>query len=126
MKRSIQSRGLSPLAGPTALAAARWLPTLTVGAIVERSSGASARDHTMVVGALSWPLEAESSAEVENERWRRQASADRQRLVDRIAESWRRRRQAQALEDDVAAELGTEEADAELDVLTGRADEDGP
>jgi hypothetical protein len=107
--------------------AARWLPQLTVGAIVERSLGPTAHDQTAIVGTLSWPLDDHSSGmALEHERLRRTTARQRQRLLDRIAETWQRKLQAQELADDVDSELSTEEADAELDVLTGRSDEDGP
>jgi len=118
---------LSPPSHSLAAAAARWLPTLSVGAIFERSRGPASHDQTTVLGQLSWPLDDKlSSEELFRDRLLRQASRERQRLLDRIAATWQRRRQAQERADDLEAELGTQEADAELDVLTGRADEDGP
>jgi hypothetical protein len=127
MERAVLARGLSPPSRPLAAAAVRWLPTLTIGAVFERSRGPLSHDQTTVLGHLSWPLDdRRSSDELSRERLHRQASTERQRLLDRIAATWQRRRQAEERNDDLEAELGTQEADAELDVLTGRADEDGP
>jgi len=127
MERAVLARGLSPPSHSLAAAAARWLPTLSVRAIFERSRGPESHDQTTVLGQLSWPLDDKlSSEELFRDRLLRQASRERQRLLDRIAATWQRRRQAQERADDLEAELGTQEADAELDVLTGRADEDGP
>jgi hypothetical protein len=127
MERALRSRGLDPPPPGAAVEAARWLPRLTLGAIVDRALGPTAHDQTTVIGTLAWPLDERSSGlALEQERLRRKTASQRQRLLDRIAEVWQRRLQAQTLADDVESELSIEEADAELDVLTGRGDEDGP
>jgi hypothetical protein len=127
MERALPSRGLEP--PPVArVVAARWLPKLTLAAVVERSLGASVHDQITLLGSLAWPLDDERSNGVglEHERLRRISAQKRERLVDRIAAAWQRRARAETLADEVDAALSAEEADAELDVLTGRVDEDGP
>jgi hypothetical protein len=127
MERALAARGLDP--PPVARAvAARWLPTLTLAAAVEQSAGAGVGDQITVLGSLSWPFDdgRPSGIGLEHERLRRTSASRRQRLVERIAEAWQRRLQAETLADDVEATLSADEADAELDVLTGRLDEDGP
>jgi hypothetical protein len=123
--RTLRSR--SPGDRERAIAAASWLPELRVRATVERSDVPGRRDNTTVSGELTWPLDRSfGSNAIAEARARRQAAVERERLVDRIAETLRRRQQAHDLNDDVAAELAEEEADAEVYALTGRAAEDGP
>jgi hypothetical protein len=127
MERALRARGLGVPISEAALRAARWLPTLTLGATVERALAPSAHDQTTVLAALSWPVdERTSGVGLEHERLRRTTTLSRRRLLDRIAEAWQRRRHADTLADAIEAQLSAEEADAELDVLTGGADGDGP
>ena len=110
-----------------AAAAARWMPQLRLHAIVDRALGPLGHDDMMLLGELAWPLGRSAPGdEIAASRARRQTSAERQRLLDRIGDAWHRRRQADDREDEIAATLEAEEADAELDAITGRAAEDGP
>lgn len=120
--RGLRHAGLAePNVSAQALAAARWLPELRLTAIVERGDGSGlTRASTTVLGQLSWPLGrtgvADTLAAERDARWRSQA---RERLADRIAEAWQRRRHAEELADDLAARLAEDEADAELEAIVG-------
>lgn len=128
--RALHYAGLDrePAIDSGVLAAARWLPELRIGASVARARlPTGAKDETVVFGALSWPLDptavGAAADELRNDRWRLAARSD---LVDRISRAWHRRTDADRLGDEVAAELDLEEADAEIDALTGAALEDRP
>lgn len=128
--RALRYAGLDrdEAAGSGALAASRWLPQVHVGAAITRAQlPAGAHDETEVWGALTWPLDPTAVGaardELRNDRWRLAARSD---LVDRLAATWHRRTQADRIGDEVAAELELEEADAEIDALTGDALEDQP
>jgi hypothetical protein len=127
MSHVLHARGLDEHGHQAAIEAARWTPRLALSASYERASGSWPHNQALLLARLSWPLERSPGADaIADQRARRQAGSERQRLVDRIAATWERRRQADELEDDLAAELTAEETEAELDVLSGRADEDGP
>jgi hypothetical protein len=104
-----------------ALAAAQWIPQLRLKAVVsERALPGRSRVETIVFGELAWPLgrtpvgDRIAAAEA-----RRQRSAARDSLVERIAAAWHARTVADDASDDVAARLAEEEADATLDALAG-------
>ena len=126
IERGLRHAGLSaPSLSERVLAAARWLPRLRLGAVVERGDGTGlTRASTIVFGELSWPLPLRSAGDtLAAERATRQRSAERERLIDRISEAWQRRQHADDLADDIAARLAEDEADAELEAIVG---EDGP
>jgi hypothetical protein len=130
MDRALRHAGLrgDPAVSSGALAAARWLPEVRVGAAVTRAQlPTGSRDETEIYGLLTWPLGrgtvGAARDELRNDRWRVTAKTD---LLDRITATWHRRAQADRIGDEVAAELELEEADAELDALTGDALEDQP
>lgn len=126
ISRALRLRRCEDQDRSAAAATAHWLPRLRVRAIVERSGGPLSHDNTMVLGELAWPLGRGVTGDaVMADRTRRLTSADRERLVDRIADAWRRRRQLGDARDELDATLDAEEAEAELDALTGR-DEGGP
>jgi len=109
-----------------ALALAQWIPQLRLKAVVsERALSGQRRVETIVFGELAWPLgrtpvgDRVAAAEA-----RRQRSAARDALVERIAAAWHARVLADNAADDVSARLAEEEADATLDALAG--DEAGP
>jgi hypothetical protein len=119
--RALRLRAYEDQDRTRAAAIAPWIPQLRVHAIVERAAGSLGHDNTIVMGELAWPLGRSATGDlVLANRARRQASAERQRLLDRIGDAWHRRRQASDREDDLAATLDLEEADAELDAITGR------
>jgi hypothetical protein len=108
--------------------AASFVPQLRLGAAVERShwQGRSAVD-TIVYGELVWPLgRAPAGHAIAASREGQQRAAARETLVERIAAAWHKRRQADDLADEIAARLAHEEADAEIEALTGDATEDEP
>ncbi|HEY1585829.1 MAG TPA: hypothetical protein VGH63_09100 [Polyangia bacterium] len=115
-------------ASERALAASPWIPALRLRAVFEHSalSGRS-RVETTFFGELAWPF---GRRPVENavaaSRDRRERSATRDALVEKIAAAWHARRAADDVADDVAEELAIEEADATLDALSGSATEERP
>jgi hypothetical protein len=109
-----------------ALAAAQWIPQLRLKAIVsEHALSGQSRVETIVFGELAWPLGrtpvGDRVAAAED---KRQRSAARDALVDRIAAAWHARTLAENAADTVTARLAEEEADATIDALAG--DEAGP
>lgn len=127
--RALRNAGLCPTAPLDGVReAARFVPELRLGATVGRAQLPwGTRDETLVYGALAWPLDrASAGSAVDEARYDRQRVKRREDLIDRIAATWHRREQADRIDDDVAAELAAEEADAELDALTGAAVEDEP
>jgi len=127
MERALRRAGLGERSRAEAIVAAQWVPELRVRAAVESAAGPTSQLSLLFVGELAWPLGRSTATEaVAAERLTRQTSAQRQRLIDSIAEAWQRRQRAADLQDDVAAELTAEEADAELEARTGEAAESGP
>lgn len=120
MTRALHYNGYDEPCRSGALAAAQWMPVLRVHATIERTPGATGYDATKVYAELAWPLGRTPVGDaVADEQSRRQSSAGRQRLLDHIAEVWRRRQHARDHRADLDRRLATEEAQAELDVLTG-------
>ena len=120
MTRALRYNGYDEPSRGGALAAAQWMPALRVHAIVERTPTLLGYRSTQIVGELAWPLGRTPILDsVAAEQSRRQSSAGRQRLLDHIADVWRRRQHARDHQDDVARQLAAEESQAELDVLTG-------
>ena len=123
MRRALAHAALDrPSVSERVLAAARWIPQLRLGGIVERGqqlTGASVAS-TFVYGELAWPLSRTPTGDaIAAERDRRWQSAERQRLIDRVTDAWQRRQHASEMADEVAARLAEDEADAELEALTG-------
>jgi hypothetical protein len=115
-------------ASDRAIAASAWIPELRLKAIVEHTllPGRSRVD-TIVFGELAWPLGRSPTGDtIAGARDRRQRSAARDSLVERIAAAWHARTLADDAADDVAARLAEEEADATLDALDGDGAEEGP
>jgi hypothetical protein len=109
-----------------ALAVAPFIPELRLKAVVEHGvlPGRSRVD-TIVFGELAWPLGRTPVGDnIAAARERRQRSAARESLVERIAAAWHARTLADDAADDVAARLAEEESEATLDALAG--DGDGP
>ena len=120
------SPGRPPSEG--ALAAAPWVPELHLRAVVEHSTlpGRHQLD-TTVLAIVAWPFGRRPIADATAvARDRRERSAARDALVEKIAAAWHARRIASEAADDVATELDQEEADATLDALTGDALGDRP
>jgi len=121
-------RNDSPGAPPSdrAIAAAEWIPELRLRAVVERGYlPTRSRLDALFFGELIWPLGRTPVGDnIEAARDRRQRSAARDSLVERISAAWHARSVADDAADDVAARLAEEEADATLDALAG--DEAGP
>jgi hypothetical protein len=127
--RALANAGLCPTPPLDGVrAAAQWIPELRLGAVLTRARLPwGSLDETVVYGALSWPLDRSPvGAAIDEARVDRQRTRRREDLVERIAATWHRREQAYRIEDDIDAELTAEEADAELDALTGSAVEDEP
>jgi hypothetical protein len=126
MERALRNQ--SPGAPPSdrAIAAAEWIPELRLRAIVEQGFlPTRSRVDALFFGELIWPLGRTPVGDnIEAARERRQRSAARDSLVERIAAAWHARSVADDAADDVAAQLAEEEADATLDALAG--DEAGP
>ncbi|MCA1663950.1 MAG: hypothetical protein LC659_06745 [Myxococcales bacterium] len=118
-------RNDSPGAPPSdrAIAAAEWIPELRLRALIERADLPTRRRvDALFFGELIWPLgRAPVGDNIEAARDRRQRSAARDSLVERIAAAWHARSLVDDAADDVAARLAEEEADATLDALTGDA-----
>jgi hypothetical protein len=115
-------------ASDRAIAASAWIPELRLKAIVQHTllPGRSRVD-TIVFGELAWPLGRSPTGDtIAGARDRRQRSAARDSLVERIAAAWHARTLADDAADDVAARLAEEEADATLDALDGDGAEEGP
>jgi hypothetical protein len=120
MTRALHYNGYDPQRRSGASAAAQWMPALRVHATVERTPGRLGYNGTQLYGELAWPLGRTPAGDsVAEEQSRRQTSAGRQRLLDHIAEVWRRRQHASDHKDDLERRLAVEESQAELDVLTG-------
>ncbi len=120
-----RSDGCTAHPSERAATAAQWMPELRLGAAARHADwAAGSSTETLIYGALAWPLDRAPVGDALAVAQRtRQCAEARTSLVERIAAAWHRRLQAEALADDVAAELATEEADAELEALT---DEDAP
>ncbi len=115
-------------ASERALAASPWIPALRLRAVFAHSAlSERSRLDTALFAELAWPF---GRRPVENAvaaaRDRRERSAARDALVEKIAAAWHARRVAADVAEDVAEELAVEEADATLDALSGRATEDQP
>ena len=120
MTRALRYNGFDRPSRGGALTASQWMPQLRVHALVERTPGRLGFNGTQLWGELAWPLgRTPISDAVAEGQSRRQTSAARQRLLDHIAEVWRRRLHARDHADDIERELATQESQAELDVLTG-------
>jgi hypothetical protein len=111
-----------------AIAASAWIPELRLQAIVEHSVlPTQRRVETIVFGALAWPLGRSPAGDtLAGAHERRQRAKKRDALVERIAAAWHARTLADDADDDVAARLAEEEADATLDAIVGDDAEDGP
>ena len=110
------------------IAASGWIPELRLKAVVEQGAwpGVS-RVETIVFGVMAWPLGRNPVGDTfAGARDRRQRSAARDSLVERIAAAWHKRTLADDAKDDIAAQLAEEEADATIDALVGDDAEDGP
>ena len=124
--RALRNDSPGAPASETAANVAPWIPQLRLRAIVTQGEWPDrGRVDTTVLGELAWPLGRSPAADaVAAARDRRERSAARDDLVERIAAAWRARRVAQDA-DDVDAELDAEEAQATLDALVGDDFEDG-
>ena len=101
------------------LSYARLIPQLSLRGVVQQAQGpghASVQNLAMI--ELAWPLDRLPGEAVAATRDVRQRAAARESLVDHIMEAWHQREQALDHADDLAAD----EADAELDALTGEID----
>jgi hypothetical protein len=128
IERGLRSAIPGASASDRAIAASAWIPELRLKAVVEHSvlPGRSRVD-TIVFGELAWPLGRSPVGDtLAGARDRRQRSATRDSLVERIAAAWHARTLADDAADDLAARLAEEEADATLDALDGDGAEDGP
>src|SRR5260370_23210829 len=105
---------------PRALTYARFIPELHLRGITQQSQRPSrASVENIVMAELSWPLDRSPAVEATAAaRDLRQREAARESLVSRIVDSLHQREQALERADDIAAD----EADAELDALTGEVD----
>ena len=111
-----------------AIAISTWLPDLRIRAILDEGAWpGTSRLETTLLGELAWPLGRKAPVRdaVAGARDRRQRSAARESLVERIAAAWHARTIADA-GDPVAARLAEEEADATIDALVGDGAEDAP
>jgi hypothetical protein len=108
-----------------ALAVAQWIPQLRLKAVVsEHALPRQSRVETIVFGELAWPLGRTPVGDrIAAADAKRQRSAARDALVERIAAAWHARTLAENAADAVSARLAEEEADATVDALTG---ETGP
>ena len=106
-----------------ALAAAPWIPELRLRGVVEKSAlPGRGRLDAGFFAELAWPFGRRIVEDaVAAARDRRERSAARDALVERITAAWHARRLAAEAADDVAGELAEEEADATLDALSGAA-----
>jgi hypothetical protein len=96
------------------------VPVLRVHAIVERTPSLTGYQSTQIVGELAWPLGRTPALDaIAEARTQRQLSVGRERLLDHIADVWRRRQHARDQQDDVSRRLAADETQAELDALTG-------
>ena len=110
-------------ASERALAAAPFIPELRLRGIVEHST-LSSRSHLDAgfFAELAWPFGRRVVEDaVAAARDRRERSASRDALVEKITTAWHARRLAAEVADDVAEELAEEEADATIDALSGDA-----
>ena len=128
MTRALRYNGYDEATRGRALEAAPWLPVLRVHAVVERTPSLYGYQSTQIMGELAWPLGRTPALDaIAEAQTRRLASVGRQRLLDHIADVWRRRQHARDQRDDVSRRLAAEETQAELDALTGDRDrERGP
>jgi hypothetical protein len=121
---SLIERALQPLSegsvSERAMAAATLIPELRLRAMFSDATWTGYHQfNATIVGELAWPLgRTPVGAAVDEARVRRQRSAERKSVVDQIAASWRERRRAEEMGDDIAAELAAEEADADAEALT--------
>jgi hypothetical protein len=98
---------------------ARLVPELRLIGIVQQAQApARASVDNILMAQLSWPLDQVANNAIAATRDARQRAAARESLVARILEAWHRRQDALDRADDLAAE----EADAELDAVTGEID----
>lgn len=111
-----------------AIAAAQWLPELRLGArFRHRTMPWGFAAETLVFGELAWPLGRTPVGDaIRGVREGRQRSDARDSLVERIASAWHKRQQAAQVTDEIAARLDGDEADAELEALTGEDGEAQP
>jgi len=125
IERAVRSElpGRQPSDG--AVTAASWIPELRLHALVEHSAlPGRQRVDAAVLGELVWPLGRTPAGDlIAAAHDRRQRSAARDSLVERIADAWHARNVAgDAADDAVAARLDAEEADAIVDALDGDGD----
>jgi hypothetical protein len=121
IERALQRSGYcDPPRSGQALTYARFIPELRLRGIVQQSQQPTrASVENIAMAELAWPLERSSALDVTTAaRDVRQRAAARESLVSRIVETWHQREQALDRADDIAAD----EADAELDALTGEVD----
>jgi hypothetical protein len=124
MARALRNELPGESASDRAIAAAQWIPELRLRALV--AEGALPGRHrldTTFFGELVWPLGRTPVGDlIAAARDRRQRSAARDSLVERIADAWHARALADDAADEVTARLAEEEADATLDALDGAGD----
>jgi hypothetical protein len=103
-----------------ALTYARFIPELHLRGIVQQSQRPGrASVENIAMAELSWPLERSPALEATAAaRDVRERAAARESLVSRIVDAWHQREQALDRADDLTAD----EADAELDALSGEVD----
>lgn len=121
IERALQSEIPGHAASDRAVAAAQWIPALRLRAVVEHGAlPGRQRVDSAIFGELVWPLGRDPVGDrITAARDRRERSAARDSLVERIADAWHARALADDAADDVAARLAEEEADATLHALAG-------
>lgn len=126
IERALGSEIPGEPASDRAVAAAQWIPELRLRALVEHGAlPGRGRVDSAIFGELVWPLGRDPVGDrVMAARERRQRSAARDSLVERIADAWHARALADDAADEIAARLAEEEAEATLHALG--ADEDEP
>jgi hypothetical protein len=121
IERAVQRSGYGdPPPRRDLLAYARLVPELRLRGILQQGQQPNrASVENLVMAELIWPLDrSPAQAATAAARELRQRTAARDDLVSRIVEAWHQREQALDRADDIAAD----EAEAELDALTGEVD----
>jgi len=119
IERAVSNDSPGKPASDRAASAAPWLPELRLRATITHGEWPGrSRVDTSVFGELAWPLGRSPWADATAAaRDRRQRSAARDSIVERLAAAWHARRVADDTADDIEAELAAEEAEATLDAL---------
>jgi hypothetical protein len=121
IERALQRSGYcDPPRHSHAFTYARFIPELRLRGIVQQlQQPRLASVENIGMAELAWPLDRSPALEATAAaRELRQWTQARESLLSRIVEAWRQREQARDRADDLAAD----EAEAELDALTGEVD----